>query len=112
MADNGPVCKEPVYRRDMSEDITPGTHIASIVSWDADEGTAARSRYTLTGDGAEHFSIDQLSGHVATATQLDRETQDSYALTVSTPKQIQIYTLSKDYSKLIANILYFRRLIT
>ncbi|XP_063862581.1 fat-like cadherin-related tumor suppressor homolog isoform X4 [Scylla paramamosain] len=80
--DNGPVCKEPVYRRDVSEGVTPGTHIASVVSWDADEGTAARSRYTLTGDGAEHFSIDQLSGHVATATQLDRETQDRYVLTV------------------------------
>lgn len=84
MTDNGPVCKEPVYRREISEDITPGTHVASVVSWDADEGTAARSRYILTGEGAQHFSIDQLSGHVATASQLDRETQDHYHLTVST----------------------------
>lgn len=71
-----------MYRRDASEGITPGTHIASVVSWDADEGTAARSRYTLTGEGADHFSIDQLSGHVATATQLDPEAQDRYVLTV------------------------------
>lgn len=83
VTDNGPVCKEPVYRREISEDITPGTHVASIVSWDADEGTAARSRYILTGDDAQHFSIDQLNGHVATASQLDRETRNHYHLTVS-----------------------------
>ncbi|XP_050721222.1 fat-like cadherin-related tumor suppressor homolog [Eriocheir sinensis] len=80
--DNGPVCKEPIYRREISEDATPGTHVASIVSWDADEGTAARSRYILTGDSANHFSIDQLSGHVSTATQLDREARDHYHLEV------------------------------
>ncbi|XP_050706394.1 protocadherin Fat 1-like [Eriocheir sinensis] len=80
--DNGPVCKEPIYRREISEDATPGTHVASVVSWDADEGTAAWSRYILTGDSAHHFSIDQLNGHVATATQLDREARDHYHLTV------------------------------
>ncbi|XP_050704702.1 protocadherin Fat 1-like [Eriocheir sinensis] len=80
--DNGPVCKEPIYRREISEDATPGTQVASVVSWDADEGTAAWSRYILTGDSAHHFSIDQLNGHVATATQLDREARDHYHLTV------------------------------
>ncbi|XP_071532452.1 fat-like cadherin-related tumor suppressor homolog isoform X3 [Panulirus ornatus] len=80
--DNGPVCKEPLYRREVSEGVALGTHVASVVAWDADEGTAARSRYTLSGDGAQHFSIDQLSGHVTTATQLDRETRDHYSLVV------------------------------
>lgn len=83
-ADNGPVCKEPVYKREVSEGVALGTHVASVVAWDADEGTASRSRYTLSGDGADHFSIDQLSGHVTTATQLDRETRDHYYLVVST----------------------------
>ncbi|XP_050707145.1 fat-like cadherin-related tumor suppressor homolog [Eriocheir sinensis] len=80
--DNGPVCKEPIYCQEISEDATPGTQVASVVSWDADEGTAAWSRYILTGDSAHHFSIDQLNGHVATATQLDREARDHYHLTV------------------------------
>ncbi|XP_042236772.1 protocadherin Fat 1-like, partial [Homarus americanus] len=91
--DNGPVCKEPVYRREVSEGVALGTHVASVVAWDADEGTAARSRYTLTGDGAQHFSIDQLSGHVATAVQLDRENRDYYYLTV--PQPLSLYMFHK-----------------
>ncbi|KAK4302799.1 hypothetical protein Pmani_025146 [Petrolisthes manimaculis] len=80
--DNGPVCQEPVYQREVSEGVSPGTHVVSVVAWDADEGAASRSRYSLTGEGAEHFTIDQLSGHVSTATQLDREAWDYYQLTV------------------------------
>ena len=59
-----------------------GTHVVKIVSWDADEGPSARSRYSLSGEGAEDFTIDQLSGHVSTALQLDRETRDIYDLMV------------------------------
>lgn len=61
-----------------------GTHVASVLAWDADEGTAARTRYTLIGDGSEDFSIDQQSGHVTTATMMDRESKDYYSLIVST----------------------------
>ncbi|XP_064099968.1 fat-like cadherin-related tumor suppressor homolog isoform X2 [Macrobrachium nipponense] len=80
--DNGPVCREPLYKREVSEGVTVGTHVVSVMAWDADEGSAARSRYILSGDGAEDFTIDQLSGHMATARQLDRETTDHYSLTV------------------------------
>lgn len=81
--DNGPVCKEPVYKREISEGVNLGTHVVSVLAWDADEGTAARTRYTLIGDGSEDFSIDQQSGHVTTATLLDRENKDYYSLVVT-----------------------------
>ncbi|KAK7016210.1 long-chain fatty acid transporter fat1 [Halocaridina rubra] len=80
--DNGPVCQEPMYTREISEGVSVGTHVVSVVAWDADEGTAARSRYILSGEGADDFTIDQLYGHIATAKQLDRESRDRYSLLV------------------------------
>ncbi|XP_076064277.1 fat-like cadherin-related tumor suppressor homolog, partial [Oratosquilla oratoria] len=81
--DNGPVCLEPLYKRPVSEGVAPGTHVATIAVWDADEADAARSRFSLTGEAASHFTIDQLNGQVATARRLDRETRDHYSLVVT-----------------------------
>ena len=80
--DNGPICKEPSYHRTISEGVAIGTHVVKIVTWDADEGPAARSRYSLSGEGNEYFAIDQSNGHVSTARKLDRELIESYDLLV------------------------------
>ena len=50
---------------------------------DADEGLAARTRYRLSGPGAEDFAIDASSGAVSVARPLDREVVEAYTLTVS-----------------------------
>ncbi|CAL4149728.1 unnamed protein product [Meganyctiphanes norvegica] len=78
--DNGPECKDYIYHKEISEGASLGTYVASIESWDSDVGLAARSRYSLTGEGAEDFAIEHLSGQVTTAAQLDREHQNRYSL--------------------------------
>ena len=42
----------------------------------------ASGRYSLVGDGAEMFTIDQLSGQISIATALDREETQAYQLKV------------------------------
>ncbi|KAB7505675.1 Fat-like cadherin-related tumor suppressor-like protein [Armadillidium nasatum] len=81
--DNGPECKENVYRRSVAEDAPVGSHVVSISYYDPDEGANARSRFLLTGDGAKDFSFDQQTGKVVVGRRLDRETQDNYELLVS-----------------------------
>ena len=39
-------------------------HVITVLAVDADEGTNAEVRYTLSGSGVEHFIIDELSGEV------------------------------------------------
>ncbi|CAL4152665.1 unnamed protein product, partial [Meganyctiphanes norvegica] len=80
--DNGPVCKEFQYHRAVSEDIPLGTYIASIITWDADEGVAAKSSYSLTGEKSDHFKVDKYTGTVSTDKALNREDCDKYNLIV------------------------------
>ena len=51
---------------------------------DADDGENSKIKYSLTGgDNNNHFSIDQDSGLIKTATQLDYESKKSYLLVVT-----------------------------
>ncbi|CAL4172489.1 unnamed protein product, partial [Meganyctiphanes norvegica] len=80
--DNGPQCINNEYSKSVLENATIGTHIISIIAWDADIGDASRNHYKLSGDGENDFVIDKLTGQVFIASQLDRETREEYELVV------------------------------
>ncbi|XP_064610099.1 protocadherin Fat 1-like isoform X2 [Liolophura sinensis] len=82
--DNAPNCDIPLYQKFVTEDVAPNHYVTPIIATDADEhGTRnARIKYSLEGEGAENFNIDEKTGYLTTAAELDREVQADYKLLV------------------------------
>ncbi|XP_050442855.1 fat-like cadherin-related tumor suppressor homolog isoform X2 [Adelges cooleyi] len=76
--DEKPICLRHSYRRMVSEGAPIGSVILTVDARDADLNP--KLRYYLTGNGAEHFSLDIDTGLFKTAVQLDRERQSRYNL--------------------------------
>jgi hypothetical protein len=58
--------------------------LIQVKATDADEGVNSQVKYSITGgEQKEHFSIDEDSGFINTATKLDFESKESYSLTVT-----------------------------
>jgi hypothetical protein len=58
--------------------------LIQVEAKDADEGVNSQVKYSITGgEQKEHFSIDEDSGFINTATKLDFESKESYSLTVT-----------------------------
>lgn len=78
--DNPPYCARHRYYASLPEDAAVGAAVLTVEASDADEPENARLRFYLTGDGAEHFAIDEVVGRVTVAAPLDRETRPRYRL--------------------------------
>lgn len=78
--DNPPYCLKYRYKEVLSEGIHPGSFVLTIQATDADEAENSKLRFYLTGNGDDDFSLDENSGHLKTARQLDREKQSRYML--------------------------------
>lgn len=59
-----------------------GAHLLQVKAKDNDVGLNAKVRYSLSGDKADTFRIDQNTGEITTATILDRETISVYSITL------------------------------
>lgn len=79
--DNPPYCLKYRYKKAISEDVKPGTHLISVEASDADLESNSKLRFFLTGRGADDFTLDKDTGILKTARQLDRETISRYILT-------------------------------
>ncbi|XP_061100562.1 protocadherin Fat 1a isoform X2 [Conger conger] len=80
--DNSPVCEKAFYAESVPEDAPEGRLILQVLATDADIRSNGHISYHLLGPGSEHFSIDSETGEVKTLQPLDREEQETYALTV------------------------------
>lgn len=78
--DNPPYCLKYRYKETLSEGVHVGTFVVAIQATDADEAENSKLRFFLTGNGDDDFSLDENSGHLKTARQLDRERQSRYML--------------------------------
>ncbi|KAB5550105.1 hypothetical protein PHYPO_G00049870 [Pangasianodon hypophthalmus] len=78
--DNSPVCDPVMYTASVSEDVPIGNLILRVRATDADTGSNAQLQYTLSGGGAEDFTIHPYTGELKTATSLDREKVERYSL--------------------------------
>lgn len=78
--DNPPYCLKYRYQEILSEGVHVGTFVLAIQATDADEAENSKLRFFLTGNGDDDFSLDENSGHLKTARQLDRERQSRYTL--------------------------------
>lgn len=81
--DNAPQFQRTPYRVQVSEGAAIGTQLLRVYTTDADEGLNGDVFYSLeVGEQREYFSIDEATGQISLARELDRETIDTYALTV------------------------------
>jgi protocadherin Fat 4 len=81
--DNYPLFTQTVYSAIVKEELPSGQNIVTVSATDIDSSSNGDVSYViLDGVGKDHFSIDSSTGYVTTTTSLDRETQDSYILTL------------------------------
>ncbi|XP_012525101.3 cadherin-related tumor suppressor-like [Monomorium pharaonis] len=81
--DNVPQFQRLPYRVQVSEGATPDMPLLRVYTTDADEGLNGDVFYSLeNGNQHGHFMIDEATGQISLARELDRETSDTYVLTV------------------------------
>ena len=81
--DNPPVFSPVGYGTKVREDIDPGSYLMSVTARDSDTGTNKDFKYSIfEGNPDKQFRIDPKHGHVYVNQRLDRETQESYLLTI------------------------------
>ncbi|KAK4828234.1 hypothetical protein QYF61_024729 [Mycteria americana] len=77
--DEPPVFPKTVYKGEVSEDIPVGSLVMTVEAYDP-EGAVVR--YSLEGDIRKWLKIDSATGHIYTASTLDREQEEIYTVHV------------------------------
>ena len=60
--DNAPIFEQDKYTFKIKENNEPGAILATLRATDADVGENGEVRYTIAGEDAEAFSIDEITG--------------------------------------------------
>ncbi|RLU20895.1 hypothetical protein DMN91_007509 [Ooceraea biroi] len=81
--DNVPQFQRLPYEAQVSEGAAIGTQLLRVYTTDADEGLNGDVFYSLEdGNQQGQFAIDEATGQISLVKELDRETSDTYVLTV------------------------------
>lgn len=92
--DNRPVFGKQNIRLSILENLSIGTEITQIEATDLDDPELyGKLIYSIEGDGSADFSIDQNSGQVKVAREIDYESQTTY--NVSAPSFFRRRTTGK-----------------
>ena len=71
------------YEASVKENQPPGTEVLSISAADPDEGANSRLRYDITsGNDADAFAVDDVTGVITVATNLDADVKSEYRFIV------------------------------
>ena len=100
--DNEPLFSEPLYTFDISEDVSPGVELGTVVAMDADIGDIFL--YQIAS-GDVPFSVDSVTGVVSVTGSVDRERQDLYTVSVRLTRTTPPFSLFADQALLVVNIL-------
>ncbi|XP_047441110.1 protocadherin beta-16-like [Mugil cephalus] len=83
--DNAPVCSQPVYKADVTENSPEGTVVTTVSATDADKGVHGEVTFSLphVAKEAKHlFEVNVESGEIKVAGNLDFEKSKTYQLNV------------------------------
>lgn len=104
--DSPPSFKDTPLHYSVSEDLGPGQPIATIKAEDPD--TIGTLNYTIIKGDDGHFLLDKSSGVLKLMDSLDRETKDTYKLTVRCSDGLQftdtIVTIEVSFFNFLAEI--------
>lgn len=91
--DNPPSFPSTAIVRQIKEGISKNTPIVTVAAEDPDSGINGKIVYTLINqepsNGNRHFSINPTSGVISTIRDIDRETIDTFKLTILATDQAQ-----------------------
>lgn len=91
--DNPPSFPSTAIVRQIKEGIPKNTPIVTVAAEDPDSGLNGKIVYTLVNqepsNGNRHFSINPTSGVISTVRDIDRETIDTFRLTILATDQAQ-----------------------
>ena len=90
--DNPPEFSRKVYHASVAENSLLGTEVVAVLAASTDVGVNAEIKYFIVG-GNEHqlFTIDQNSGSVTLANQLDYERAQWFVLTIQVRKNYSLH---------------------
>lgn len=81
--DNSPKFSQAIYRANVSEGSSPGTHVIRVTAADMDHGSNGNLTYIIpAGIGDNKFRINPSTGEIRTVATLDREEKEEYSLTI------------------------------
>lgn len=75
--DNAPLFSKPIYKGSIMENNFVGASVLQVTATDLDEGDNARVQYSVPGDMAVRFNVDQ-NGVISAQDSVDREKYDSF----------------------------------
>ncbi|XP_051275347.1 protocadherin gamma-A11-like [Dicentrarchus labrax] len=96
--DNVPVFNQSVYKASVMENTMKGTSIVTVNATDADSGSNGLITYSLSqmkGSAADIFNIDEITGTISVAGQIDYEKDRKYELRVEAKDQGGLIGTSK-----------------
>uniref|UniRef100_A0A8P4KBI4 Cadherin domain-containing protein n=1 Tax=Dicentrarchus labrax TaxID=13489 RepID=A0A8P4KBI4_DICLA len=101
--DNVPVFNQSVYKASVMENTMKGTSIVTVNATDADSGSNGLITYSLSqmkGSAADIFNIDEITGTISVAGQIDYEKDRKYELRVEAKDQGGLIGTSKLHLKI------------
>ncbi|XP_076467657.1 protocadherin Fat 1-like [Babylonia areolata] len=105
--DNSPVFEKNVYNAELMEVVPVHTPVLFVKATDVDEGQNGEVRYVLKDDDApEQFSIDEVTGLISVAGELDAEKGKTIDIVVYAVDRASSGTLTGE-AKVIINVLDF-----
>ncbi|XP_028404999.1 cadherin-23-like isoform X3 [Dendronephthya gigantea] len=78
--DYDPKFNESQYNLTVAEGAKIGAELGRIRAYDEDDGIFGVITYSLSGNGAEKFSVDKNNGTISVASELDFESKESYSI--------------------------------
>ncbi|KJH47336.1 cadherin domain protein [Dictyocaulus viviparus] len=100
--DNPPVFEKPFYEAEVVENCALMTTVLQVKSKDADSRENGKVFYRIT-NGSSAFGIDEKSGVVYTNENIDRETQNTYELTVTAQDQGKAFGIDEKSGMIYTN---------
>ena len=80
--ENTPQFDYPFYLFSISEDVATLTYVGTVAATDSDVGSYGEVSYSISEGNPDQFYIESSTGQIGVLTSLDRESTDSYTLTI------------------------------
>ena len=105
--DNAPEFTSAPVIRQIPEGMDIGTSVTTITATDPDSGINGDLKYSIRRQepSGTHFTIDEVTGEIKTASEIDREFSDTFQLTVIAVDQADPPNTRKSAEKIITIII-------